>query len=220
MMLEKLKILVETSQGQFTKQITALFNPEEVSIAKSSRWRLAPVAERDTPVSQFTHGEPATLSLELLFDTYETGRDVRTYTGEIFKLTTIQDHGNLHRPPLCQLRWGSFTMDDFQWVLTSLTQRFSLFLPDGTPVRANLSCSFQQWRSDAEEARLLNKQSADVAKSYMVRRGDSLSSIAAQQYEDPSLWRPIAVANKLMNPRRLKVGQTLVIPALPKMAGN
>lgn len=216
-MLEKLRILVETGPGQFTKQIVALFNPEQISITKNSRWRLAPAAERDVPVSQFTHGDPATLSLELLFDTYETGRDVRAYTGEIFKLTTVQDHGNLHRPPLCQLRWGAFTLDDFQWVLTSLTQRFSLFLADGTPVRANLSCNFQQWRSDEEEARLLNKQSADVAKRYTVRRGDSLSAIAAQQYDDPSLWRPIAGANKLVNPRRLVIGQTLVIPALTRL---
>jgi nucleoid-associated protein YgaU len=105
-------------------------------------------------------------------------------------------------------------LDDFQWVLTSLTQRFSLFLANGTPVRANLTCSFQQWRSDEEEAKLLNKQSADVAKTHTVRRGDTLSAIAAEQYEDSTLWRPIAEANRLTNPRRLTPGQVLVIPAL------
>lgn len=214
MTLEKLKLLVETGPGQFSKEITALFNPEQISISKTANWRLAPASERDVPASQFTHGEPATLNLDLLFDTYEAGSDVRRYTSEIFKLTTVQSHGNLHRPPLCQLRWGTFTLDDFQWVLTSLTQRFSLFLADGTPVRANLTCNFQQWRSDEEEAKLLNKQSADVAKTYTVRRGDTLSTIAAQQYEDATLWRPIADANRLTNPRRLTPGQVLVIPAL------
>jgi nucleoid-associated protein YgaU len=214
MTLEKLKILVETGPGQFGKELTALFNPEQISISKSANWRLAPASERDVPTSQFTHGEPATLSLDLLFDTYESGKDVLSYTGEIFKLTTVQAHGNLHRPPLCRLRWGTFTLDDFQWVLTSLTQRFSLFLANGTPVRANLTCSFQQWRSDEEEAKLLNKQSADVAKTHTVRRGDTLSAIAAEQYEDSTLWRPIAEANRLTNPRRLTPGQVLVIPAL------
>src|SRR2546430_139029 len=97
MTLEKLKILVETGQGQFNKEITALFNPEQISISKNATWRLAPASERDVPTSQFTHGEPATLSLELLFDTYEAGKDVRDYTSEIFKLTTVQDHGKLHR---------------------------------------------------------------------------------------------------------------------------
>ena len=214
MTLEKLKIQVETGKGQFNKEITALFNPEQITIAKTANWRRAPAPERDVPAAQFTHGEPASLDLELLFDTYERGEDVRKYTREIFQLTTVQEHGQLHRPPLCRLRWGHFTLDDFQWVLQSLTQRFTLFLANGTPVRANLTCHFRQWRSDEEEAKLLNKQSADVAKTHTVRRGETLSAIAAEQYEDPTLWRPIAAANRLDNPRRLTPGQVLVIPAL------
>jgi nucleoid-associated protein YgaU len=214
MTLEKLKIQVETGKGQFNKEITALFNPEQISITKTANWSAVNKAEGDVPAAQFTHGEAATLSLDLLFDTYESGGDVQQYTREMFQLTTVQYHGNLHRPPLCYLRWGTFTLDNFQWVLTSLTQNFTLFLANGTPVRARLTCSFRQWRSDEEEARLLNKQSVDVAKTHTVRRGDTLSTIATEHYEDPRLWRPIAAANRLTNPRRLTPGQVLMIPAL------
>lgn len=49
----------------------------------------------------------------------------------------------------------------------------------------------------------------------MVRAGDSLQAIAAQEYGDPRQWRPIAVASGLDNPLTIQVGQQLTIPALP-----
>jgi len=42
-----------------------------------------------------------------------------------------------------------------------------------------------------------------------------LSSIAYQFYENPALWRPIAIANGIDDPRQIAVGQQLLIPRLP-----
>lgn len=220
MALEKLKILVESGPDEFNDEVEVLFNPNQISIQKATKWELTPTAERDAPTSQFTYGEPATLSMDLFFDTYEDRSDVRTHTDKIYHLTTIEQHGDLHRPPLCRLAWGTFNFNDFQWVLQSLNQRFTLFLDSGTPVRATLSCTFKQWRSDEVEAKLLNKQSADVAKTRTVRRGDTLSGIAAAEYKDPTLWRPIAEANRIDNPRKLVIGQVLAIPALTPRRGR
>jgi nucleoid-associated protein YgaU len=47
-----------------------------------------------------------------------------------------------------------------------------------------------------------------------VRRGDTLSSIAARHYNDPGLWRHIARANGISNPRVLTPGQVLRVPKL------
>ena len=47
-----------------------------------------------------------------------------------------------------------------------------------------------------------------------VRRGDSVTAIAADVYGDPALWRVIAEANNLDDPRRLKIGKTLSVPKL------
>lgn len=214
MELAKLIIRVETGEDEFNKEVKVLFNPNKIGIQKTAKWELVPGAERDVPQSQFTHGEPATLSLELLCDTYEAQTDVRQHTDEIFALTTVEEHGELHRPPLCKLEWGKFNFNDFQWVLQSLNQTFTLFLADGTPARATLACTFKQWRSDEVEARLLNRQSADVPKTRTVRRGDTLSSLAGREYKDPTLWRAIAEANNIDNPRQLTPGQVLAIPIL------
>ncbi len=215
MALSKLKIRIETSPGRFTRSVRVMFNPNSLSIQKSARWRQAPAAGRDVPGSQFTYSEPATLDVELLFDTYG-GRsiDIRGYTREIFHLATVERHGDLHRPPLCKLLWGRFDFDGFTWVLQRLSQKLTLFLADGTPVRATLGCSFRQWRSDRMEVRLLNRSSADLVKTRIVHRGDTLSSIAAEAYGEAGRWRPIAEANGIHNPRRLEPGRRLKIPRL------
>jgi len=214
MALAKLTILIETGPGTFGKEVKVRYNPNKVTLTKVSQWRVVPAPERDVPTAQFTSGQPATLGMELFFDTYETGEDVQIYTREVFHLTTVEKHGDLHRPPICKLSWGDYTFDDFQWVVTNLVQSFTLFTSDGVPVRATLTCSFQQWRSDEVEQKLLNKQSPDVAKTRIVRRGETLDSIAAEEYNDPALWRPIAEANGINNPRLLEPGRSLSIPVL------
>ena len=52
------------------------------------------------------------------------------------------------------------------------------------------------------------------ARTYTVRSGDTLSSIAAQVYGDASDWRPIFEANRdrLTSPESLQVGGSLRIP--------
>ena len=214
MVLAKLLILVEVSPGVYGAGIPALFNPNQLTIQKSANWRSVPQTGKDISESQFTHGEPATLSLYLFFDTYDTQTDVRLLTRPFFHLTTVEKHGHMHRPPLCLLQWGLNNFDLAQWLLQSLIQKFSLFLETGIPVRATLSCTFKQWRSSIIEDLLLNLQSADVPKTHVVKDGDTLSNIAAKEYNDPRQWRAIATANNLNNPLDLKSGQVLRLPVL------
>lgn len=56
----------------------------------------------------------------------------------------------------------------------------------------------------------------DPARTYVVRRGDTLRSIAARMYGDANLWRRILRANldRLGSPEELRIGMTLRIPAL------
>ena len=214
MALEKLKIQVETAPRQFGQEITALFNPNQITIQKTANWREAPAAQRDVPASQHTHADPARLSMDLFFDTYERGTDVRRHTDEILHLMTVEKHGNMHRPPICRLLWGRAGVF-FQGVLENLNQRFSLFLEDGWPVRATLTCTFKEWRDDEEEARRQNKQSG--------RRGEDAPAAPrrhAEQHRVRGIPRSGAVAarspeaNGITDPLKLPYGQLLIIPTL------
>ena len=51
-------------------------------------------------------------------------------------------------------------------------------------------------------------------KIWRVKQGDTLRLIAAREYGNPDLWRRIADANRIDNPRLLKPGTKLIIPPL------
>src|SRR5947207_3438113 len=60
-----------------------------------------------------------------------------------------------------------------------------------------------------------NLQTLDYSQRYVVNQGETLAGIAARVYHNPALWRPIALRNGIDNPRRLVVGQRLLVPRLP-----
>lgn len=220
MALAKLEIVPEQKGAvlSFGKPFAVLFNPEKLTFNKSVAWKHQQASQRDVPELQFTNAEPRTLSLELVFDTYDTDsiqkQDVRSLTDQVQRLTTVEKHGDKHRPPVCRLRWGRVKWF-FQGVLERLEQQFTLFTEEGIPVRASLSCSFKEWRTNYDDLNREALESSDVAKTRVVRRGDTLSRIAAEEYRDPALWRPIATENDLDDPRELSPGTILLIPTLP-----
>jgi Contractile injection system tube protein/LysM domain len=145
--------------------------------------------------------------MDLFFDTYEQQADVRNYTNKIYGLLGIKS--DTHVPPICTFIWGNFT---FTCVLERVGGRFTLFLADGTPVRATLSVTFKEFIEVEMEVRRTPTESADHTKTRSVQRGDTLSSIAAAEYGDSARWRPIAETNRIDNPRVLEPGRLLVIP--------
>jgi nucleoid-associated protein YgaU len=56
--------------------------------------------------------------------------------------------------------------------------------------------------------------SADRTKRRVLKQGDTLQSLATQEYDDPRQWRAIAQANNIDNPLTISVGQGLIIPSL------
>ena len=44
---------------------------------------------------------------------------------------------------------------------------------------------------------------------------ETLSLIAGKLYKNPQLWRPIAIFNRIDDPRSIRAGQRLRVPALP-----
>jgi nucleoid-associated protein YgaU len=103
----------------------------------------------------------------------------------------------------------------FRAVLIEVTQTFTLFKVDGTPVRAKVNVSFWQ-NNDKNEYHHQNPTSGGghIQRVWRVMEGDRLDAIAYQVYGDTSRWRVIADGNKLRDPLELRPGQTLIIPTL------
>ena len=232
--LKKMKITNLDEMNPLDKTITVLYNPQSYDRSKVAHYHPIPMPGADAPIIQFNHGDPEVLSFELFFDSISAGAevggtaldrlkfmgnsllptiinqiDVRDYTRKVMKLIYVD--GDLHRPPLLKVEWASL---QFKGFLTRCSQRFIRFDESGKPVRAILTCEFKEFRDPKKvfEANPLN--SPDTTKYHTVREGDSLWSLAAEEYGDAGEWRAIAAANGLANPRKLLNGEMLVIPAL------
>ena len=193
-----------------------MFNPNEYTFTRQLRWDVEGVRGRNVAQVEFSGGDPTTLTMQLFFDSYEERKDVRDYTEPIWKMTfienkTVNQKNKRGRPPKVQFVWGS--MWSFKAVITSITQKFTMFLPNGTPVRATMDVSFQQ----IDEAPLKQNPTSGggpEVKTRIVRPRETLAWIAYDEYHDSTLWRPIAEANGIENPLALIPGQRLVIPEL------
>ena len=200
------KAVIEPTKG---KRIEVRFNPNQYSLEKSNQIAEIGIPGLGAPILQYVRGNTRSLSMDLFFDTYEQQSDVRKYTDKIYGLLEIDS--DTHAPPICKFHWGKFT---FRCVLERVRGKFTLFLENGTPVRATLSVTFKEFIDVKVEVRKSPLQSADHFKTCIVKQGDSLSSIAAAEYDDPGMWRVIAQKNRIENPRVLEAGMRLVIPPL------
>ncbi len=202
-------------------RIEVLFNPNEYTLSKGNNFAQAAVPGLSTPLLQFVAGSLRRLDMELVFDSYEAHThasrtvnpprsDVRKLTQKVVELLAINPA--THAPPIVLFNWGGLS---FTGVMAKVDQRYTMFLEDGTPIRARLQVSMQEWKTALQEAQEVRRQTADYTRLYRLGQGETLSAAAAVFYKDPGLWRPIAIANRIDNPRRLPVGLTVVIPKLP-----
>ena len=217
MALEKAQI-TNTVTGEI---VPVMFNPEEYTTNRDINYSQTGVPGLSAPIIQFVHGNLQTLEMELFLDTYEShqesnrtinqaGDDVRKLTRKITDLMNID--ATIHAPPVLLFTWGSLS---FTCVLARVSQNFTMFRPDGMPVRARLQVTFNEFRNIDLEAKEIKRETADYSKLHQVKQDETLSSIAARVYNNPRLWRPIALRNRIDNPRVLTTGEILVIPSLP-----
>jgi LysM repeat protein len=206
MALAKASITVEHTGARFD----VMFNPEEYSLNKDNNFASQAIPGLGSPILQFVHGNLRTLEMELFFDTTDKRTDVRTETQKVVDLLKIDSQ--LHAPPVLRVAWGSLQL---RCVLARANQKFIKFLEDGRPTRARITASFSEFIDPEREAKEVNRQTADFSKGYTVQHGDTLTTIAFRFYEDAALWRPIAIANDIDDPRGIRPGQSLKVPALP-----
>ena len=186
-----------------------LFNPNQYSVDKANQIAEVGIPGLEAPILQYVHGNTRTLSMELYFDTFEEQQDVSAHTKKVYDLLRIDP--STHAPPICRITWGKF---QFRGVLDHVSGKFTLFLADGTPVRATLGVTFKEFIDVKVLVRQQPTQSSDHYKTRVVKSGDRIDNIAGEEYGDAAKWRPIADANRLDDPRSLPPGQALLIPAL------
>jgi nucleoid-associated protein YgaU len=226
---------VDSATGTlYDPPVVVSFNPTEFTLNKANQIAEVNIPGLDSPVLQFVRGQTETLSLDLFFDSTDSGMDsnatsVTTYTDQFYQLIKID--GDLHAPPVLFFSWGqqfpgnrpyasmgnghgSQQRYGFKCIVESVRQRFTLFSPTGIPLRAILSVSLKEYKTLSEQVQQINYTSADKTHAHVVQQGESLAQIAARIYGDATKWRAIATENAIADPLVLTPGVVLQIPVL------
>lgn len=197
--------------------IPVQFNPSEYSLTKGAQIAEIAIPGLDSPILQFIAGQNEKLTLDLYFDTSREGmgeeaRDVREHTNQIYQLVKVQP--DTHAPPKVRFTWDANL--NFESIVESVTQKFTLFNPNGVPLRATVSVTFREYKTLEKQLKELNLRSPDHTRRHVVVEGETLASIAADKYDNPKYWRVIANnnADRLPNPRLLPPGLELELPRL------
>ncbi len=208
--MEKAEIIIGEG-GQ--DRIKVMFNPSDYTISSSG------VYEGDSSKDPFfTKTKIEDFTVKLMFDTYEkhdkieSGTDVRKQTEKITKLIMPTASGATNKkPPVCVFSWGNFA---YKGVISKIDQKFILFLPDGTPVREELSLTFKSVMNENDYKKCIGLEAC--RKTWTVKTGDRLDLIAHTELKDASLWRKIADANRIYDPLTFPgkndIGKKIIIP--------
>lgn len=143
MTLQKAK-LIAVDGGE---NIEFMFNPNQLDFTRSidiEQAQGARTAQGENKTS-FKHPNPYSLKISnIILDTYESGKSVLEYVGKFTKAVEFSQggEGREKRPPIYLFTWGKERY--LRCFVKTLNFKLTLFLPDGTPVRAALDLSLEQ----------------------------------------------------------------------------
>jgi hypothetical protein len=218
--------IVDTTTGD---TVSVMYNPEEMKLEQGNNFAEVGIPGLNSSPVQYVRGKSRVLSMELFFDSYETGQDVRIHTSRIVRL--LEKRPAAQAPPVLIFIMGGFA---FRCVLVDAGQRFTMFRSDGTPVRSFLSIRLQEYVSVTTEVQrglffgsptvsAAVNTVAEVGRAvisgnatiHITSQGETLHGLAAALLGDPALWRDIAEANSIDDPLHLPPGTRLMIPPRP-----
>jgi nucleoid-associated protein YgaU len=211
----------------FTKKWADASNPMSVPI-NPEKYSQRMAAEFTKPEEIASSGDArvysrecgAILKLALVFD----GTGAVAGSGKASVQKQIQDlrrmglmvNGDAHEPNYLKLSWGSLL---FKGRLQSLDIAYTLFKPDGTPLRAKVDASFVGFHDNKDTQAELKLSSPDLTHLVTVMPGDTLPMMCERIYGDSGYYREVAAANGLDGFRRLRVGSELAFPPLAGAGG-
>ena len=196
------------------------FNPASLVYTVENK---SPQSSSGPKKRQFVAQFSGKLTMDLQFDTTNTGDDVRSMTAKVAKFmepsanaTHAADEANsqnpkvpAHAPPVLLFKWGSY---QFKGIMESFKETIDLFSADGVALRSLVSIGLA--RQDAVFDG--TKQQSPMAASGTVLPPNITSQQAANQGGDPSASRGVGAANG-QESLRFSDGSPLVVNAAPQL---
>lgn len=193
----------------------AMINPDKISLNRSIEYNAQQAPDSSEPSQKYKHTPASSLSFDLVLDCTGVVDTKRLdLPDEIKKLQDLvyDFHGDIHRPYFVVLRWG--IGQTYKGVLNTFNTNYSLFDPDGIPLRATLSLSFTSYLDPKSVANEETKNSPDLTHRVSVVAGDSLPGLSQRVYDKPDYYIQLAEFNGLNKFRHIRPGSQLVFPPI------
>jgi hypothetical protein len=202
-----------------TTELQFLFNPTEYTVTKGATWnRPQTSGARSATPPQFGGTNPQTVQMEIFFDDWEQHRgtvaDKVATLLEWTKPTPVSVTQKKPEPPILAFEWGTnAALAGFRGYLKTVTAKYTLFDPSGTPLRATANITLEEVPTDPKKT---NPTSGSHLgrRTHLLIEGESLQSIAWAEYGDPTLWRALATVNGLDDPLRVAIGTSILVPTI------
>lgn len=172
-----------------------------------------------TGISVFRGRNPVRVDLPIMFDDFKRGRSVEP---KIQMLKDMASPPGPHVPPTRIKVDGGYPSRYLTWVIESIDWGDMVYYNKiGTAVvrvRQDAVVHLLQYVAP-ELVRLKQQQSRNAPNftRYKVKKGDTLSKLAAKYYHDRDKWTVIAKANGMRDSKALKEHQMIKIPKIPSV---
>jgi len=217
--LELMKITGYTDeefQNKFSGNPYAfMINPDNIKIQKSIEYNEQQAPATSSASQKYKSTPSDKLSFEMVIDCTGIIDAKRTdMSKEINALETIiyTYNGKIHRPNFVKVQWGQNIT--FNGVLDSIDISYTLFKPDGSPLRAKISLSFSRYVSPKTVTRTDAPESPDLTHIVSVSEGMSLPQLCQKIWNDDSFYIQVAEHNKLNKFRNLNGIDKLIFPPI------
>jgi hypothetical protein len=142
---------------------------------------------------QFVDKTTAKLSMQLVFDTTDTGEDVRVHTDKVAKLLQPVAEGDKQVPPNVEFGWGLYS---FVGMVEQYKENIDYFAASGVPLRStvDISLASQDVQFDSAKNPPASVDGNQGLEPSVVAGGGGPAGLAGQ-LGDPRAARAIASAN-------------------------
>ena len=207
-----IKAYADDGYTQLKKTFTAYINPDKYQFNYKVKYSKSEFPGANGQTLKFLEIEPSTLNFEMTFDTTGvipgSSGDVNKQVVE-FQSVAYNYEGDIHSPYFLQLSWGSIT---FSGVLASLDVSYTLFSPQGIPLRAKATVSIHKTLDEKVIPAKSKKNSPDMTHVRTVVEGDTLPLLCYSIYGDDTMYLEIARFNNLNHFTDLRPGMMIHFP--------
>lgn len=195
---------------------TVQYNPKSLGISYAN---LYVISDDKSVPSKFVKATNPDLSVEFILD--GTGIDSSVFNG--FQRVDVQDQiikflaickdiqPDKHEPHYVQICYGTLV---YQTRFKSCDVTYTLFKPDGSPLRATVKAAFLSIKDSVSDNVIKSLSSPDVTHRRLISSNQSIPEIANDIYERNDLYLKVARANNLDTFRKVSPEMNIYFPPL------